>query len=1425
MVFCSSSSSSSMLPGVERTSTPTLTPTPMPSTPVLPKVEAELERTPAPIPVPTPPSPTARQEPTFEKRAMSPTVVAKNTVPSSDRATSSLMFEHADHLPSMDAVATAVTDVDTDGSSDGCSGIGCADLPLPPPPSLPALVLGRSVPSLGDEDKFGSRTITTTTTATTRVVKPAPTSVPPSPQKVSLPGLLVSQRVNDLEHFISRDTNSNGTLKLPLPCPTTTSSTSIPPTALLRSIYADDLSLTDDDGDSDDDGGGKKPINPPLRASTALFSEHAGDSSEDGVDDDDNHRRLAAAEATVGEQSQLQSRARDDDQGRAPTSGDIDDFVVEDSSLVVGDANLEDGATGVDSLRELIPPNSFSRPLLRASSPPSPPPLSVTLRMHDVPDVVVAAVDDGPRTAPLPLMVQPLLSSPPSFRLMSHEYAELGGANKKEEVCEEEEEDSGSFGALDQQRRRRWRTTKEVNLSARTESYSSPDSGPCSTSGTTHGSGSGSGSGPLAFVPSPVDSRQSNTTATTLAAAAPSSGPTGAGLGNGGGGFGTQKQQQRTRWRKDEDLFGEEPSLSFDDDDDNRARTRPEDMDISPVVRRVESMATTVCESEVAVVELGEFELDREAPSIELGALHQQYGWPTTSPRKTFRPISRSEVNAMEVDDNGDGEVILDELDDDDEDYDDDDDEEDYDDDDYGYGEEEGKGREQLEEGARVSDRLSRSRWSAPVFDINLHHHHAQPIQQQKANITKSNSNTSNSRPASSPVSPRIGGGPLSSSRDRPSFKRVSDEGPRSGGMYGSNNMVFRQASVDLTSGLAASNSHSSRQRDMLLHSPTSMRARLHEHDRPRSANGVDPRAGSRRANRFSAAPGGMPPGVGARTFKADGDATNSGGGGNINRTGMMMRPVSDRATTTRSSSTNSSHRNNRNRNSSRRVSSPGGNRLGGRHSASWNRNRFDDWPEYSPSTASAAPPPPSIGATSTTAARARSQSSHHSDTHNTRRRYQQQQHKGSKNNQRTQQQQPRQSLDENDDDDDDDDESRVGRRHASDVSFGASDRKAAMLPPELLGQPDKEAEDAFWDMPDRFVGGVRPRRRRRFVRLVGGGSAHEADNVVGGKGGGGGGDTASYHGQRESNEMKTLVKNLLMLRRRPRRLPGGGWGGIDEPSVLSKRKRARLQHALQLKHQQQEGGKKNAAAAAGGFVVMSADESSGGGSNISSSRGGRNDGDDDNNNNDVMMFESQLNQDTVFQLLNRICPECGFRIVVRRGNYKMKMEVPCGGDLEPVLVSMQLFKRNNCGNNNSNSGSSGKCLLSSSSGGRGCEDEHEDDGNEKRYAYVDDGGGGAALDEDDSMGNNNRRKEGRDRRRRRAEGGGEDGNGGGGGGTLVTLCRSRDDVSNGPVKDIVAAATLLETRLAEHVEYIDDSFASLYADESATTLDDLDDR
>lgn len=231
------------------------------------------------------------------------------------------------------------------------------------------------------------------------------------------------------------------------------------------------------------------------------------------------------------------------------------------------------------------------------------------------------------------------------------------------------------------------------------------------------------------------------------------------------------------------------------------------------------------------------------------------------------------------------------------------------------------------------------------------------------------------------------------------------------------------------------------------------------------------------------------------------------------------------------------------------------------------------------------------------------------------------------------------------------DDASRVGRRHQSDMSFGATDRKADMLPPELLGRP--EHDDVYWNMdcgiPERFGGRG---WRRRFGR-------------------------SSYH--RESIELRWM-KHLLRRRRR---------GNMDEGSSIN------------------------------GHTID-------GEGNARWPRSGDRD----------LRFESELDQETVFSLLNRICPECGFRITVRRGNFKMKMEVPCGGDLEPLLVSVVLVR---------------------TSHGRS---------------------------------------------------------------TMVCLSRSREDISGGPSKDIHAAATLLRKRLESHVEFIEDSFASLYLESGSGTTD-----
>lgn len=116
--------------------------------------------------------------------------------------------------------------------------------------------------------------------------------------------------------------------------------------------------------------------------------------------------------------------------------------------------------------------------------------------------------------------------------------------------------------------------------------------------------------------------------------------------------------------------------------------------------------------------------------------------------------------------------------------------------------------------------------------------------------------------------------------------------------------------------------------------------------------------------------------------------------------------------------------------------------------------------------------------------------------------------------------------------------------------------------------------------------------------------------------------------------------------------------------------------------------------------------------------------------------FDIELGQETVFSLLNRICPECGFNVTVRRPTYKMKVEVPCEVGRVPLLVSIQ---------------------LSRSSHGKG---------------------------------------------------------------TFVSMGRSKEDQSGGPLTDIEAAGVLLRKRLGSHVEFIEDSFAELYMQDCSTSRD-----
>lgn len=209
-------------------------------------------------------------------------------------------------------------------------------------------------------------------------------------------------------------------------------------------------------------------------------------------------------------------------------------------------------------------------------------------------------------------------------------------------------------------------------------------------------------------------------------------------------------------------------------------------------------------------------------------------------------------------------------------------------------------------------------------------------------------------------------------------------------------------------------------------------------------------------------------------------------------------------------------------------------------------------------------------------------------------------------------------------------DSGQMSRRHASDVSFGVTDRQLDLLPAELLRKAD---DGDFWNdegLPERFGGGRG--WRKRFGR----------------------------HGPKESTEGKGVMRNLLR-RRRTGDQDGSGSG---------------------------------------------------------------------------VRFESVMKMNTVFPLINRICTECGFRVMVTRGTHKLKMEVPCGGDLEPLLVSVGLSKIH----------------------GRNIH-------------------------------------------------------------TMVSLCRSKDDISGGPFKEIESACMLLRKRLEAHVEFIEDSCTSLYLDSSGTEV------
>lgn len=243
-------------------------------------------------------------------------------------------------------------------------------------------------------------------------------------------------------------------------------------------------------------------------------------------------------------------------------------------------------------------------------------------------------------------------------------------------------------------------------------------------------------------------------------------------------------------------------------------------------------------------------------------------------------------------------------------------------------------------------------------------------------------------------------------------------------------------------------------------------------------------------------------------------------------------------------------------------------------------------------------------------------------------------------------------------------------RRHRSDMSVGANQRRKDMLPFEVLH--GHSLNESSRDMERN--GALRFRStRRRWMRIFGRSTE-----------------------SREENDVKGAVKNILRIGRRPL---------ITDESFLPEDKR--IDSAL---------GDKGTDSAYRALVGRPNRRS------VSVACDFR--------------FDIELGQETVFSLLNRICPECGFNVTVRRPTYKMKVELPCEVGRVPLLVSIQLLR---------------------SSQGKG---------------------------------------------------------------TFVSMGRSKEDQSGGPVTDIEAAGVLLRKRLGSHVEFIEDSFAQLYMQDSAKHLE-----
>ncbi|CAN8076284.1 unnamed protein product [Agarophyton chilense] len=173
--------------------------------------------------------------------------------------------------------------------------------------------------------------------------------------------------------------------------------------------------------------------------------------------------------------------------------------------------------------------------------------------------------------------------------------------------------------------------------------------------------------------------------------------------------------------------------------------------------------------------------------------------------------------------------------------------------------------------------------------------------------------------------------------------------------------------------------------------------------------------------------------------------------------------------------------------------------------------------------------------------------------------------------------------------------ESRLSRRHLSDLSFGVRERQKDMLPKELIPD-DFRTDDEFTDLDEPVVDRLGGKKWKRGIIAA----------------------------CKDVSECRKMVANLWKRRRNGTPIEEGLSGPQRMYRVDSHRSQTRRSgpHEIGVK------------------------------------------------------FDSTLSQDTVFRLLDRLCPDIGVSVVARKPNHKLKVTVSIPGQNRPLLLSIHLTRQ-----------------------------------------------------------------------------------------------------------------------------------------------------